>query len=48
MLPGGKKPGLVQTCNGRKYLILEKVSMISPSMYNFLLYHTYFGRSETH
>ena len=48
MLPGEKKPALVRTWNGRKCLILEEVSMISPPFYNFLLYRSYFGRSETH
>ena len=48
MLPGSRKPALVRTWAGRRCLVLEEVSMISPPLYNMLLYRSFHGRAEQH
>ena len=46
MLPKDKKSALKDMWSHRMCLILEEVSMLSPELYNMLLYRSYHGRSE--
>ena len=46
MLPGEKKPFLEQMWLPRRLLVLEEVGMISPALYNMLLYRSFHGRTH--
>ena len=46
MLPGEKKPFLEQMLLTRRLLVLEEVGMISPALYNMLLYRSFHGRTS--
>jgi hypothetical protein len=46
LLPGDKKGALARTWNPVRLLVLEEVSMISPQLYNMLLYRGFHGRRE--
>ena len=45
MLPGDKKPALERRWGRKRLLVIEEVSMISPALYNMLLYRSYHGRA---
>ena len=46
MLPGEKRPALTRTWEPLRCLIMEETSMISPALYNMLLYRSYHGRKQ--
>jgi len=46
MQPGEKKSALERKWCPKKLLVLEEVSMISPALYNMLLYRSYHGRKD--
>ena len=46
MLPEGKQALLEAKLNPIRALIIEEVSMISPALYNMLLYRFYHGRKN--
>jgi len=46
MLPGVKKTMLESKLGHKRLLVIEEVSMISPALYNMLLYRFYHGRKE--
>ena len=45
MLPGEQKSRLEQKWSTRRLLVLEEVGMISPALYNMLLYRAFHGRA---
>ena len=45
MLPGDKIRALQRTCADLKLLVIEEVCMVSPMLYNMLLYRSWHGRS---
>ena len=45
MLPGDKKRVLQRTWADLKLLVIEEVSMVSPQLYNMLLYRSWHGRA---
>merc|ERR1711860_399493 len=44
MLPGEQRPRLEEKWSSRRLLVLEEVGMISPALYNMLLYRSFPGR----
>ena len=46
MLPEAKKTALEEKLSPKRLLVIEEVSMISPALYNMLLYRFYHGRKE--
>jgi hypothetical protein len=46
MLPGDKRPALVRRWDPVRCFVIEETSMISPGMYNMLLYRSFHGRSQ--
>ena len=46
MLPETKKAALEAKLNPKRALVTEEVSMISPALYNMLLYRFYHGRKD--
>jgi len=46
MLPEAKKTALEAKLSPKRLLVIEEVSMISPALYNMLLYRFYHGRKD--
>ena len=46
MLPGEQNPRLEEKWSSRRLLVLEEVGMISPALYNMLLYRSFHGRAR--
>ena len=46
MLPEEKKTALEAKLAPKRLLVIEEVSMISPALYNMLLYRSYHGRKD--
>ena len=46
MVAGSKKPALARAWDPLRCLVIEEVSMISPHLYNMLLYRSFLGRAE--
>ena len=46
MLPGEKRMDLEKMWTSRRLLVLEEVGMISPALYNMLLYRSFHGRTS--
>ena len=46
MLAKDKKPALRRSWEGLRCLVMEEVSMISPYLYNMLLYRSFLGRAD--
>ena len=46
MLPGTKKTALESKLSSKRLLVIEEVSMISPLLYNMLLFRFHHGRKE--
>ena len=46
MLPETKQAALEAKLNAKRALVIEEVSMISPALYNMLLYRFYHGRKK--
>ena len=47
ILPRDKTPALRRVWDHKRLLVIEEVSMISPPLYNMLLYRSYHGRART-
>ena len=46
MLPNERKGALERTWAHLRLLVIEEVSMVSPNLYNMLLYRSFYGRRE--